>query len=69
MNWNYSNTKKKLTKKRSPYYSIYEDRYSMGNYTERMKKEKRIGKIAWITGYIVITLLTSVFVCCLVWLV
>tara|TARA_Y100000034_G_C6814997_1_gene366570 strand:- start:396 stop:647 length:252 start_codon:yes stop_codon:yes gene_type:complete len=55
--------------KRTPFYSIYSDRYGVVDYNERIKKEKRRDKIAWMTGYIVMTLLTIVFVCCLVWLV
>ena len=54
---------------RGPHYSIYSERYDSLDYRERRKKEERRDKIVWTTGYIVITLLTIVFVCCLVWLV
>jgi len=83
MNWNYSCTERKqkeMTRKsseydskqsakRGPYYSIYGETYDMGSYREREKKEKRRDKFIWTVGYIVMALLTIVFVCCLVWLV
>ena len=83
MNWNYSYTERKQkemtsraskyesrqSRKRGPYYSIYEETCSIGDYAERAKKEKRRDKFTWTVGYIVMALLTIVFVCCLVWLV
>ena len=83
MSWNHAYTKRKqkeMTRKaseydpkkpvkRSPYYSIYGETCSIGHYKERDKKEQRRDKFTWMIGYIVMTLLTIVFVCCLVWLV
>mgnify|MGYP005833219945 CR=1 FL=1 len=59
----------KRSSKKGPFHSIYSGQYDSLDYHERRKKEERRDKITWTVGYIVITLLTIVFVCCLVWLV
>lgn len=59
----------KMLRKKGPFHSVYEDVYERGGCLDRRKKDKRRDKITWMIGYIVITLLTIVFVCCLVWIV
>ena len=64
-----STKKTSVRRARSPHYNIYSELRHNATYKDRMQKEQRRDKIIWTTGYIVIALLTIVFVCCLVWLV
>ena len=53
---------------KSPYYSIYERSESLDDYRKIREKERRLNKIAWVTGYTIVLLLTVAFVFSLIYL-